>query len=206
MWVLIFIRLRWCLLFILLFLHCFLLNALADDSVNQNDIPRYKWFLTAYAGAHAQDDINDVFTFQPKFEDNAYIGVVALARELWHYKKYFSLELEGQVGKHFNKDTHWEFVGVLIGRWHYFPWNKYVDTSFAVGDGISYYTEVSEVEIEDDEDAQRTLNYLLFELALGLPAYPKWDLVFRIHHRSSVFGLVGAAGSNFVCGGIKYSF
>ena len=111
-------------------------------------------------------------------------------RELWHYKKYLSFELEGQVAKHFNKDTQWEFVGVLIGRWHYFPWNKYVDTSFAVGDGMSYYTEVSEVEKEDDEDAQRALNYLLFEVALGLPEYPKWDLVFRIHHRSSVFGLV----------------
>jgi hypothetical protein len=34
--------------------------------------------------------------------------------------------------------------------------------------GISYYTEVSEVEGEDDEDAQRALNYLLVEVALGL--------------------------------------
>ena len=97
-------------------------------------------------------------------------------------------------------------MGVFIGRWHYFPWNKYVDTSFAVGDGLSYYTDVSEVEKEDDEDAQRVLNYLMFELALGLPEYPRWDLVFRIHHRSSVFGLVGAGGSNFVCGGIKFAF
>jgi hypothetical protein len=187
-------------------LHCFGSSALADDDKNMDDIKRLKWFLTVYGGAHAQDDIGDVFTFQPKFEDNAYIGVVALARELWHYKNYLSFELEGQVAKHFNKDTHWEFVGVLIGRWHYFPWNNYVNTSFAVGDGMSYYTDVSEVEKEDDEDAQRTLNYLLFEVALGLPEFPKWDLVFRIHHRSSIFGLYGAGGSNFVCGGIKFSF
>ena len=180
--------------------------ALAEERQTTEDAKRYKWFLTAYAGAHAQDTINDVVTFQPKFVDNAYIGVVALARELWHYKKYISFELEGQVAKHFNKDTHWEFVGVLIGRWHYFPWNDYINTSFAVGDGFSYYTEVSEVEKEDDEDAQRSLNYLLFELTFGLPEYPKWDLVFRIHHRSSIFGLYGAGGSNFVCGGIKYSF
>lgn len=62
------------------------------------------------------------------------------------------------------------------------------------------------METEDDEDAQRALNYLLVEVALGLPKYPRWDLVFRIHHRSSVFGLVGAGGSNFVCGGIKFGF
>jgi hypothetical protein len=181
-------------------------NAGALDDQKDKDPDRYKWFLTVYGGAHAQDDINDVVTFQPKFEDNAYIGAVALARELWHYKKYLSFELEGQVAKHFNKDTQWEFVGVLIGRWHYFPWDQYVDTSFAVGDGLSYYTEVSEVETEDDEDAQRSLNYLLFEVALGLPEHPRWDLVFRIHHRSSVFGLYGAGGSNFVCGGIKFAF
>ena len=199
-------RMQWFLFFILVLIVCSASAALAEDEKKETNVKRHKWFLTAYAGAHAQDDIGDVLTLQPKFEDNAYIGVLALARELWHYKKYLSLELEGQVAKHFNKDTHWEFVGVLIGRWHLFPWDKYVDTSFAVGDGISYYTEVSEVEEDDDEDAQRALNYLLFEVALGLPKYPKWDLVIRLHHRSSIFGLWGAGGSNFVCGGIKYSF
>ena len=199
-------RIRWLPIFLLPLIVLTATDALAQDDTQENDTERYKWFVTAYAGAHAQDDFQDVVTFQPTFEDNAYIGAVALARELWHYKKYLSFELEGQVAKHFNKDTQWEFVGVLIGRWHYFPWDKYVDTSLAVGDGLSYYTDVSEVEKEDDEDAQRVLNYLLVEVALGLPQYPKWDLVFRIHHRSSVFGLVGAGGSNFVCGGIKFGF
>jgi hypothetical protein len=203
---LILIRVGWFLILFMALVSLTTSDTLAQDDNEENDSERYKWFLTAYGGAHAQDDFNDVVTLQPSFEDNAYIGVVALARELWHYKKYLSFELEGQVAKHFNKDTHWEIVGVLIGRWHYFPWNKYVDTSFAVGDGVSYYTDVSEVEKEDDDDAQRTLNYLLLELALGLPEYPKWDFVLRLHHRSSVFGLIGSGGSNFVCAGIKFGF
>ena len=111
---LILIRVRWFLLFLLALITCLASGALAEDDKKENDIERYKWFLTVYGGAHAQDDINDVVTFQPKFEDNAYVGVVALARELWHYKKYLSFELEGQVAKHFNKDTQWEFVGVLL--------------------------------------------------------------------------------------------
>jgi hypothetical protein len=180
--------------------------AWAEDDDKELECERYKWFLTVYAGAFAQDDIGDIFALQPKFEDNDYIVVTALAREFWHHKQYLSLEVEGQVGKHFNNDTFWEFNGALIGRWHAFPWDKYVDTSFAVGDGISVYTEVSEVEEEDDEDAGLVLNYLMFELALGLPRFPQWDLVVRIHHRSSVFGLAGSAGSNYLCGGIKYSF
>jgi hypothetical protein len=60
-------------------------------------------------------------------------------------------------------------------------------------------------KIEDD-DAQKSLNYLLFELALGLPKYPRWDLVVRVHHRSSIFGLYGAGGSNYLTGGVKFSF
>ena len=200
------IRSRWFLLFILTLLLCLGSGALADDDKIEADIKRPKWFLTVYGGAHAQDDIGDVFTFNAKFEDNDYIAVLALAREFWHYKEFISFEVEGQIGKHFNNDTFWEFNGLIIGRWHAFPWNKYVDTSIAVGDGLSYYTEVSKVEKEDDEDAQKTLNYLMFELALGLPQYPRWDLVVRIHHRSSIFGLYGAGGSNYVCGGIKFSF
>ena len=200
------IRFRWFFLFLFALLLCSESGALADDGKIEDDIKRPKWFLTVYGGAHVQDDINDIFTFQAKFEDNDYIAVAALAREFWHYKKYISFEVEGQVGKHFNNDTFWEFNALIVGRWHAFPWNKYVDTSFAVGDGLSVYTEVSKVEKEDDDDAQKTLNYLMFELALGLPKYPRWDLVVRIHHRSSIFGLYGAGGSNYLTGGVKFSF
>ena len=200
------IRFRWLLLLIVALLLGFGSGARADDDQNKDHIKRHKWFLTVYGGAHAQDTIEDVFTFNAKFEDNDYIAVAALAREFWHYQDYISFEAEGQIGKHFNNDTFWEFNGLIIGRWHVFPWNKYVDTSLAVGDGLSCYTEISKVEKDDDDDAQKTLNYLLFELALGLPQYPRWDLVVRIHHRSSVFGLYGAGGSNYVTGGIKFSF
>jgi hypothetical protein len=185
---------------------CFGQGARAEEGGHENDTKQYKWFLTVYGGASAQDDLSDVLSGQAKFEDDAYVAVVALAREFWRYQDYIGLEVEGQVGRHFNRDSLWEFNGLLVARWHPFPWDKYVETSFAVGDGLSYYTEVSEVEEQEDEDAQRLLNYLLLELTLGLPRYPRWDMVVRIHHRSSVGKLIGAAGSNYVCAGIKYSF
>ena len=202
----IFQRFRWFLLFVFALLLCLGSGARADEDKIEDDKKRHKLFLTVYGGAHAQDDIADVFAFKAKFEDNDYIAVAALAREFWHYKKYISFEVEGQIGKHFNNDTFWEFNGLIIGRWHLFPWSKYLDTSLAVGDGISYYTEVSKVEKADDDDSQRTLNYLLFELALGLPQYPRWDTVVRIHHRSGVLGLLEGGGSNYVTGGVKFSF
>ncbi len=197
---------RWFLLFVFSLLLCYGSNAWADDDKNKNDINRHKWFLTIYGGAHAQENIEDVLTFQAEFEDNDYIVVAALAREFWRYKDYISFEAEGQIGKHFNNDTFWEFNGLIIGRWHLFPWDKYLDTSFAVGDGISHYTEVSKVEKADDEDSQRTINYLLFELTLGLPQHPRWDMVVRIHHRSGIFGVYEGGGSNYVTSGFKFSF
>ena len=81
-----------------------------------------------------------------------------------------------------------------------------MDTSFAVGDGLSYNTHTSDVEKDDDEDAGRWLNYLMFEVTLGLPKYPRWDFVYRIHHRSSIRGQIGEGASNFVTAGFKYAF
>lgn len=183
-------------------------KALADTGEDESDKEHYKWALTLYTGPLAQDTIGDVYALQATFPDESYIAVGALTRELWHYRDWFGLEAEGQIGKHFGEMHHWEFNALLDLRWHLFPWDKYVETSFAGGLGLSYAVEVPEVEVADNGESQRLLGYLLFELTLGLPKYPRWDLVVRIHHRSGVFGLFGGVhgGSNYICGGIKYKF
>ena len=191
------------LIVLLLFL---LTNAFADDVRNENKAPEYKWFLTIFGGPAAQPDLEHVLSFNMRFEDDTYIAAAALSRELWRYKNWISFETEGQIGKYFGDEHQWQFTGLIIGRWHRFPWDKYLDTSFAVGDGLSYNTETSEIEKEDDENAGKWLNYLMFELTMGLPQYPRWNLVYRIHHRSSIRERIGAGASNFVAFGIKYSF
>jgi len=191
------------LIVLLLFL---LTNAFADDVRNENKAPEYKWFLTIFGGPSAQPDLEHVLSFNMRFEDDTYIAAAALSRELWRYKNWISFETEGQVGKYFGDEHQWQFTGLIIGRWQRFPWDKYLDTSFAVGDGLSYNTETSEIEKEDDENAGKWLNYLMFELTMGMPQYPRWNFVYRIHHRSSVRERIGAGASNFVTFGIKYSF
>jgi hypothetical protein len=183
-----------------------LTNALAGSDLEANDNNHYKWFLTVYGGPHAQPDFYHVLRFDMSFEDDTYIAVAALARELYRYKDWVSFEVEGQVGKYFGREHQGQLTGLIIGRWHRFPWDKYIDTSFALGEGVSWNTEVSQVEKEDDEEAIRWLNYVLVEVTFGLPEHPRWSLVYRIHHRSSTRGLIGAGGSNFVTGGIKFSF
>lgn len=185
----------------------FVATVQAEDAAIAIEKSDLKWSLTAYAAASAQSSLGDVLSFQATFPDDTYIGVLALSREIWRpIEEYLSFDLEGQVGKFFGEESQWQFTALIDGRWHKFPWNKWVTTSFAFGYGLSYNTEVSDVEKDDDEDATRLLNYLLFELALGLPKYPRWDLVIRVHHRSEAYGLIGHAGSNYVGAGIKFSF
>jgi len=184
----------------------FALSQAAADDDKTDDVQPYKWFFTLYGGAFTDSDLEDDLTFNWDFGDHNHIIVGALARELWRYEDFISFEVEGQLGKYFGQEHQGQINGLIIARWLKFPWDQYVDTSFAVGDGLSYNTETSKVEEEDDEDAGKWLNYLMFELTLGLPKYPRWNFVYRIHHRSSIRGRIGDGASNFVAFGIKYSF
>jgi len=180
----------------------------ADSGEGEYSPKDFKWGLSVYGGILFQDSLDEITKGTPKIREHSYILAVALAKEIWRFRDLFGFELEGQTVKHFDEMNHWEFNGLLVARWRLFPWDKYLDTSFAIGDGISYATEVPEIEEEKDSDAGKWLNYLMFELTFGLPQYQKWDVLFRIHHRSSVRGLIGArdAGSNFFCAGIRYNF
>ncbi len=180
----------------------------ADSGEGEYSAKDFRWVLSVYGGILFQDSLDEITKGQPRIREHSYILAVALAREIWRFRDWFGFELEGQIVRHFDEMNHWEYNGLLIGRWRLFPWDKYLDTSLALGDGISYATEVPKVEEREDPDAGRWLNYLMIELTLGLPQYPKWDVLFRIHHRSSVRGSIGArdAGSNFFCSGIRYNF
>ena len=183
------------------------LDRLAEGADSDLSTTDPKWFLTIYAGRYAHEHLTDMLRFRASFrEENSQVAVVAVARELWRYEDLLALEAEGQLGKHFGAMDHWEFNGLAVLRWHPFPWDRYLNTSFAVGNGLSYATEVPRVEKKFDEDAVRVLNYLLVELTFGLPGQPRWGFSLRIHHRSEVFGLFKGGGSNFLCAGIKHSF
>jgi hypothetical protein len=181
-------------------------NVSADSSGTEETGPDYKWFVSIYWGLHTHEDLAKIATFQANYDDNS-LAVLALAREIYRYKQWVSVELEGQVGKHFGKDDDlWEFVGAIFGRWHPFPWDKYIDTSFATGAGLSYDSDISETEADSDHHPQRLLGYLAFEFTFGLPQYPRWELMLRVHHRSGAQGIIGDGGSNYLCSGLKFAF
>lgn len=104
--------------------------------------------------------------------------------------------------------TIYEFDPYLMFRWVDFIWNSWVNTSLAIGEGVSYATAIPEVETNNTK-AKRFLNYLMLEATFAPPTYPNLQLVARLHHRSGAFGLYGAGrrdGTNALALGIRYLF
>jgi hypothetical protein len=139
---------------------------------------------------------------------DSYIFGLAGGQEIYRYKKWIGLEWEGQVAKHFDLQDHWEFNILISPRWHVFPWDRFLDTSFAFGNGLSYATEDPEIEIIKNDETSRLLHYFYFELDFKIPKQDHWSVYTRIHHRSGVFGLFDGVhgGSNFFTGGVRYTF
>ena len=184
----------------------FALVALIASSTWADEPPNpAPWALTLYGGVYTDNTLGGVFSFHLDPKDS-YIGVLAVSREIWALTKHIRFEIEGQVGKHFAGQDHWELNALLVGRWVTFPWNDYVYTTFAVGEGLSWATEVPKLEKELDGPSHQLLNYMMFELSLSPPRYQEWAFVTRIHHRSGMFGVFGHGSSNIMGAGIKYRF
>jgi hypothetical protein len=145
----------------------------------------------------------------PETEDAQFFALT-LARELATSGPHLRWEVEGQVVKHFGAQDHWELNPLLVLRWITFPWDRWADTSVAVGMGVSYATEVPEVEARrhPDTGSARFLSYLMIELSVGIPGAPEWSIVARVHHRSGVGGLFSdvQGASNALALGVKYRF
>jgi hypothetical protein len=151
-----------------------------------------EYALTLYSGYMTKEVWFNTISHDTVFA-HANIVVVAASwtfSQWWHGK--LAWELEGQVGKYFGAQENWEFnLPIVSFRWHPFPWDPLVDTSFAWGIGPSYATREPEVEIDISDETSQWLIYWYGEVTFGPPA-ASWEVLFRLHHRSGGFGLVTA--------------
>lgn len=168
------------------------------------DKPSYA--LSVYGGRMVDNDIDEfVDNVQGiEFEDS-YLLALALARRIATHGELASFEVEGQIVKHFDQQDHWEFTALLTSRWEDFFWDKYLDTSFAVGVGPSYATKVPEIEVQRFGESERLQAYMMVELEFVLPSQPNIAVIARIHHRSGAFGAVADDGaSNALAFGFRF--
>ncbi|MFO7495503.1 MAG: hypothetical protein R6X05_07710 [Desulfobacterales bacterium] len=166
----------------------------------------HPWTLLGYGALYTRDRLEDIFLLGHSLEDS-YLVALALNREFARTGKFLGWEGEGQVVRHFGDQDHFEFNALVVARWHHFPWDRRLNTTLAVGEGLSWATETPELEKKNHSHATQLLNYLMFELTLAPPG-SRWYWSGRIHHRSGVFGLFdGVHGaSDFIGMGVGYRF
>jgi hypothetical protein len=169
---------------------------------------REDWAITFFGAVQATGDMGGSLV-SPDFDKDYSFEALALSRKIHSLTKNIDLEVEGQVLKHMGNQYHEEFNVFLIGRWLTFPWNKYIYTTFAAGNGLSYSTLTAKLEERMyGEKTAHLLNGMMFEWTFDLPHYFGWSLVWRFHHRSGAFGLFdGVYGAANAMGiGLKYRF
>lgn len=139
---------------------------------------------------------------------DAFLLVGALSR-VWRERREGALilEAEAQAAYNFGEQHHWELnAAPLVARWQRFPWNERVAISAAFGIGLSWSTEVPELEVELEGDSRQLLFYWMLELTAG-PPRGRWAASVRLHHRSGGFGLLAdAGGMNAIGVGVRYRF
>lgn len=190
-------------LFFLLFLSLIFLPLTNNPSIAEDG----KWFASVYSAKATDNHLNSLIREGADFVDY-YLVSIALGKEFWFYKDKLGIEFEFHFTEHYGHQNYEEINGVFVFRWLKFPWDKYLDTSFAIGEGLSYAFEISELEERRHEDVTKLLNFLKFEFGFNLPKYPDWVLFIEIYHRSGMFELFdGVSGAcNFIGAGFKYRF
>lgn len=128
------------------------------------------------------------------------------------------IDLEGElgIGQRVGRMRETEVWAALFARWTWFPWNRHLRTTIAASTGLNLASAVPDIERARDKTGRgsRLLHFFSPEITVGLPAYPRWDLVARIHHRSGARVLFGevdmfngvGGGVHFATLGIRYRF
>ncbi|WP_045216991.1 hypothetical protein [Desulfonatronovibrio magnus] len=193
----------------------YLTPCLANDEkpAGSNPNEEFTWALSLYSGLYTSRTFGQTTFNIPGEMEKKYMHGLGLSRKIHSFWQYFALEAEGMFVAHHGKHDHGrqnyeEYVLAILLRYDHFPWNNFLHTSLAVGDGLSWTSRLSKREVQSRGKSRQFLNYLTVELAFTLPDHPRYSLVYKIHHRSGVYGLFGGirGASDFYVLGLRYRF
>jgi hypothetical protein len=169
-----------------------------------------------FAGRAVGTNVQDIF-FKPigptawQYDNGGFVGATA-SRKIVTFFNSFTLEAEIGAGQRFGNMHETEFWEALYGRYHNFPWNKFIHTTVAVSTGLSYATGVSDFEKThsglNPPSGTHVMHYFSPEVTLALPEHLDRQLVFRLHHRSGAYGIVSGAfsGATYMTVGLRLWF
>lgn len=184
-----------------------------DNDAGSPGLDEFQWAASLYSGIYTKRTFGETtFNFPGELEKK-YMHGVGLSRQLKRFWTHFTIEMEGMFVKHHGRHDegyqHYEeYVLAFLLRYDHFPWNEFIHTSLAIGDGFSLTSKLAKSEVQSRGKSRRFLNYLTVELAFTLPKRPEYSLVYKIHHRSGVAGLFGGVkgASDFYVLGLRHRF
>jgi hypothetical protein len=166
------------------------------------------WSVLLFGGRLSSEPMDQVLLLSPDYEDTGFLGG-AVAYEFYR-NTLFSFELEGGAGAMFGDSNGPQVWGAAYARWHNFPWNDRLKTSVAVSTGLNYTFKRMAYEARSaaPDPNRKLLHYFSPEVTFALPQHPGTELVFRMHHRSSVYGLFDCrrCGSDTPTLGLRHRF
>ena len=91
-------------------------------------------------------------------------------------------------------------------RWVDFPWNGFINTTFAAGVGLSYASQIYAMDKQrhPGEDRSHLKFNLPIQFTFSLPDLPQHQLILYISHHSGGFGFFDEGGVNSV--GVSYAY
>jgi hypothetical protein len=221
-------------LIIAIFLAAFSINSFANATVTtieplitpQTPIQENQeklWSLLLYRGTTAGQSFLGVISFHYSgIGETMYSTELAYTLSKYNFiNKYvspyatfqFAANIAERLGSQ-NNDRAFEGDLYLIFRWKHFPWNDFITTTAAIGDGGSYTSHLLIGEKQDPglrfgttpDDLQKFLNFFMLEATFAVPKYPHLQIVTRLHHRCTLFGITSDSkqGSTNVGVGIRY--
>jgi len=146
------------------------------------------------------------------FDDSGFAGI-AVSRQLVRFWRYFWLEAEMGAGFRFEPAHDYynpEVWGAIYIKFDGFPWNDTLRTALGYSTGLNWVYEIPLSETNygrwSQPDEAVLQHYFSPEIAFSLPETPENELVFRMHHRSTIYGLFwnAHAGSNVITVGLRF--
>ena len=171
-----------------------LAGAFAGDPSKADDSP---WSLTGYGGVVSDHNFTQILgngtiirghNYGHGFSVNNAMFGVAADRKLFYLGARFWLAAEGQLTVY---TLGHNYASGAIGaglQFDGFPWRDQIPTVLSVYTGPSYAVNPPKAPEVPFFRGKALLNYLGVEVAVALPRSDEWDAVFRIYHRSGVWG------------------
>ncbi len=183
-----------------------LIGCTAQPSAGQQ--VEHDWAFFIYGGQWTDNTFGNILLDWQTEYDNSYLWTVGLSRSIYQVNRHVSVEIELNTTAHSGLQDHLELNGAISFRWNSFPWEQLINSSVSHGLGPSLAVRHPEVEKGSDGNSDRALLYMQTEISFA-PAVDEipWEIFFRLHHRSGVFGLIShKSGSNYLAMGLRYRF